>query len=99
MTRRATRKAASTGRLKHSELQRNEDAKGSARRLEFEAALLEPAQAALLFLVESAPAGPVITADEQQQEGNRKEVVRIDRKYDHGYEIGSNRDLDVGEPA
>ena len=57
------------------------------------------AQAVAEFLVQGGEAGPVIAGHEQEQEGEREEVIGVDGVGHHGQEVGADTQLDEGQPS
>src|SRR5689334_23304313 len=66
---------------------------------QFQAALLQPAQTALVLLVQGAETGPKVASYKQKEERDSEEVIGLDGIRDHRHEEGSNGDFDVREPA
>src|SRR5713226_10593801 len=71
----------------------------SSRFLERQFAFALPAQTALILLVERGESGPIISADEQQQERDRGKIDGLDGEPHHENEIAANGQLRVGQPA
>src|SRR5258706_12393460 len=71
----------------------------SSRLLERQFAFALPAQAALILLVERGESGPIVSADEKQQERDRGKIDGLNSERHHENEIAANGQLGVGQPA
>src|SRR5579883_3581701 len=58
-----------------------------------------PVQFALIFLPQRGEAGPIIAANEEQQERDRQKIVGFDGEYHHPQEKRTDADFGVRQPA